>query len=591
MRKQEMILRGISVSAGFVLGRAFLYRPQGPAVSEREIEAGAVENEVKRFYRAVRAAEQELRMLHSRVKREMGADFAEFIAVQLALVADPDAIHDTEQFIREKRRNAEFAFAQVFNRAAAAVADSKAVLMRERALDIADVAGRVLRHLLGKAVSSLLDVEPGTILVARDLPPSEAALLDPRRVVGLVLEAGGKTSHTAIMAKAKELPAVVGVGQIGERIGDGDSVFVDGFRGLVIVNPSSNRLRAYDEEIDRRAAHVADLSKLDELEPVTLNNRTIDLSANIEFLAEARVAKQHGARGIGLYRTEYMYLARRRAPTEDEQYAAYAEVARLFRPHPVLIRTFDLGGDKVLPGYTESNPFLGFRAIRLMFENPDFFGAQIRAILRASAHGNVKMMLPMVATIEEVRRARLLIERAKRELRAQGRAFNENFEYGIMVEIPSAAIMADRLAQECNFLSIGSNDLTQYTLAVDRGNERVARLFDHFHPAVLQLIKQTIDAAHRRGIWVGLCGEFASDPLGIILLIGLGIDELSTSPGALPEAKNIIRSIDTDVAAEVAALAMKQSTALEVQRLLRRELDKRFPQLASSLFASTNERR
>lgn len=591
MRKQEMILRGISVSAGFVLGRAFLYRPQGPAVSEREIEAGAVENEVKRFYRAVRAAERELRMLHSRVKREMGADFAEFIAVQLALVADPDAMRDTEQFIRERRRNAEFAFAQVFNRAAAAVADSKAVLMRERALDIADVAGRVLRHLAGEAVSSLLDVQPGTILVARDLPPSEAALLDPRRVVGLVLEAGGKTSHTAIMAKAKELPAVVGVGQIGERIATGDPVFVDGFRGLVIVNPSSNRLRAYDEEIDRRAAHVADLSKLDELEPVTLNNRTIDLSANIEFLAEARVAKQHGARGIGLYRTEYMYLARRRAPTEDEQYAAYAEVAKLFKPHPVLIRTFDLGGDKILPGYTESNPFLGFRAIRLMFENPDLFGAQIRAILRASAHGNVKMMLPMVATIEEVRRARLLIERAKRELRAQGRAFDENFEYGIMVEIPSAAIMADRLAQECNFLSIGSNDLTQYTLAVDRGNERVAKLFDHFHPAVLQLIKQTIDAAHRRGIWVGLCGEFASDPLGIILLIGLGIDELSTSPGALPEAKNIIRSIDTDVAAEVAALAMKQSTALEVQRLLRRELDKRFPQLASSLFASTNERR
>jgi phosphoenolpyruvate-protein phosphotransferase (PTS system enzyme I) len=582
-RRQERNFRGIPVSPGFVLGRAFVYRAQTPVVTETAIEPGRVEAEVRRFQKSVRAAEKELRGLHAQVKRDLGADFAEFIAVQLSLVADPEALTQTEKFIRDNLRNAEFAYAQTLGKYAAALAGSNATLMKERVLDISDVSNRVLRQLLGERAPSILDVEPGAVVVGRDLPPSETALLDPRRVVGLVLEAGGKTSHTAIMAKAKELPAVMGVGPMLDSVPDGAPLFVDGSRGLAILNPTPNRLRAYEEEIRKRADHVATLSKLDDEEPVTLNDKTIDLSANIEFMAEARTAKRHGARGIGLYRTEYMYLARRRAPTEEEQYAAYTEVAKLFKPYPVLVRTFDLGGDKVLPGYSEPNPFLGFRAIRVMFEHPELFRVQARAILRASAHGNVKMMLPMVATIEELRRAKLMLERAKRELAAEGQPFDEGFELGVMVEIPSAAIMADRLAQECHFLSIGSNDLTQYTLAVDRGNERVAKLFDHFHPAVLHLIKLTIDAAHRQGIWVGLCGEFASDPLGILLLLGLGIDELSTSPGALPEAKNLIRSIDTEVAAEVAALAMKQATALEVQRLLRRELDRRFPELARSL--------
>jgi phosphotransferase system enzyme I (PtsI) len=385
------------------------------------------------------------------------------------------------------------------------------------------------------------------------------------------------------MAKAKEIPAVVGTGPVVDAAADGAPVFVDGYRGLAIVHPSANRLRAYEDEIRQRAEHVATLSRLAAKDSVTPNQRTIDLSANIEFLAEARTARRYGARGIGLFRTEYMYLAKRRPPTEDEQFVAYSEVARLFKPYPVLVRTFDLGGDKVVPGYAEPNPFLGFRAIRLMFEHPDLFRAQVRAILRASAFGNVKVMFPMVSTVEELRRARLIVQRAREELAAEGKAFDDGFELGVMVEIPSAAIMADRLAEECDFLSIGSNDLTQYTLAVDRSNERVAKLYDPFHPAVLSLIKQTIDAAHRHGIWVGLCGEFAADPLGMLLLLGLGIDELSVAPGVLPEAKNIIRSVDTEVAAVVAAEAMKQGTALEVQRLLRRELDRRFPKLAESL--------
>lgn len=583
-RRQERNYRGLPVSAGFAQGSAFVYRAYVPVVKEVVLAAEQTAAEVRRFRKAVKSAERELRGLHAQVKRDLGSDFADFIDVQLVLLADPDILAETERFITERGRCAEFAYSQALGRLVTLINESNVPLFRERTLDITDVSNRVLRQLLGDAAPSILEVEPGTVVVAHDLPPSETALLDPSRVVGLVLEAGGKTSHTAIMAKAKEIPAVTGVGSICDATPAGALVFVDGYRGLAIVNPTANRLRAYADEIAQGKRHHATLSLLADEEPVTLNHRAIDLSANIEFLAEARAAKRQGARGIGLFRTEYMYLAKRRPPTEEEQYAVYAEVARLFKPYPVIIRTFDLGGDKVVPGYVESNPFLGFRAIRLMFEHPDLFLAQVRAVLRASAHGNVKMMFPMVTTLEELRRAKLIVEKARRELRAEGVPFDDDLEVGVMVEIPSAAIMADRLAKECSFLSIGSNDLTQYTLAVDRGNQRVAKLFNHFHPAVLYLIKRTIDAAHEQGIWVGICGEFASDPLAIVLLLGMGIDELSTSPGCLPEAKSIIRSIDTEIAAEVAAAVMKQSTVLEVQRLLRREVDRRFPKLAASLF-------
>jgi phosphotransferase system enzyme I (PtsI) len=583
-RRIEKNYRGIPVSPGFAQGKAFVYRAYLPTLNEIVIEPARVQAEVLRFHRAVRAAEKELRVLHAQVKRDMGPDFADFITVQLVLLTDHDVLKQTEQFIRERMRNAEFAYSEILKRLAGPVAKSALPLFRERVLDINDASNRVLRHLLGDDAPSLLEVETGTVIVARDLPPSETALLDPRKVSGIVLESGGKTSHTAIMAKAKEIPAVMDVGHICDGVSDGQRVFVDGYRGLAIVNPSENRLRVYENEIDLRRRHRESLKALVEQDPVTVDGKQIDLSANIEFLAEARTSKKYGARGVGLFRTEYMYLAKRRPPTEEEQFQVYAEAARVFKPYPVIIRTFDLGGDKILPGYEESNPFLGFRAIRVSFENPGLFRDQLRAILRASAFGNVKVMFPMVATVEELRRAKLFVERVKQELKRDGIAYDEQFEVGVMIEIPSAAILADRLARECSFLSIGSNDLTQYTLAVDRGNEHVAKLFDHFHPAVLHLFKQTVDAAHRQGIWVGLCGEFGSDPLGILVLLGMGIDEISVVPGLIPESKNIIRSIDTESAAEVVAAVLKLSTALEVQRLLRREMDRRFPKLAESLF-------
>ncbi|HTW91500.1 MAG TPA: phosphoenolpyruvate--protein phosphotransferase [bacterium] len=576
--------RGVAVSPGFAQGVSQVYRPYTPAPKEVVLGPGQVADELKRFRQALHAAERELHTLHTQVKRDLGPDFADFIEVQLTLLHDEEVVKNTEAFIREALRNAEFAYSQTVKLMSEPVAKSEVPLFKERMLDIADVSNRVMRHLLGDDSRSLLEVAPGTVIFAHDLPPSEAALLDPRRVVGLVLEAGGKTSHTAIMAKAKEIPAVMGAGTVCEAVTDGLRVFVDGFRGVAIINPTKSRLRAYEDEIERRRAFRESLSALATTPPVTVDGRTIDLSANIEFIAEAKAAKRYGARGVGLFRTEYMYLAKRRQPTEEEQFLVYSEVAKMFKPYPVIIRTFDLGGDKVLAGYTEANPFLGLRAIRLTLNRLDLFGDQLRAILRASAFGNVKVMFPMVSTIEELRRGKLEVERAKGVLKARGVDFDPDFEVGVMVETPSAAIMADRLARECSFLSIGSNDLTQYTLAVDRGNEHVAKLFDHMHPAVLHLIKQTVDAAHQQGIWVGMCGEFASDLLGMLVLLGMGVDEMSVSPGMIPEAKGIIRNIDGGVAAEIVAQALKLGTALEVQRLLRREMDRKFPHLAGFQF-------
>lgn len=583
-RKREKIFHGIPVSPGFARGKVFLYQRYLPVVEERTLKPEAVPGELKRFRRAVQVAENDLEELHAKVKQVMGRDFADFIELQLAFLRDEEVLRSTEAFIKEKLRNAEFAYTEVLKQSAGPMSRSGVPFFQERIVDIADVSSRVTSILLGEGLPSIHTLAPGSVIVAHELPPSEVALLDPAKVAGVVLEAGGKTSHTAIMAKAKEIPAVVGVDAILRKLNGDEELFVDGYRGIAILNPTPSRLQTYESEIKRYRQHRASLKTLVEEEPVTLDGKIIDLSANIEFLMEARLAKENGARGIGLFRTEYLYLAKRRPPTEEEQFETFREVAELFKPYPVIIRTFDIGGDKVVPGYSEANPFLGWRAIRLCFDDLELFKSQLRAILRASVVGNVKVMFPMVATVEELRRAKLLVEETKKELKQEDKKFDENFEVGVMVEIPSAALLAHQLAREARFLSIGSNDLTQYTLAVDRDNERVAKLFDHFHPAVLQLIKRTVDAAHQQGIWVGMCGEFAATPLGIVILLGMGVDEISVVPGMIPEAKSVIRSVDTGVAAEVVAKVLELSTALEVERLLYREVHRRFPQLERSLF-------
>jgi phosphotransferase system enzyme I (PtsI) len=583
-REKERILRGIPVSPGIVLGGIHVYGDGAPEVPEHDVAPEAVEAEVARFEQALAATRQQLTSLRERIRERVGKDFAEFIDVLLALLDDPDALQGTTDLIRERRKNAEFAFVEVMRRLTNPLLQSQIPFVREKAADIADVSDRVLRALLGRPTPSLHDAPVGAVVVAHDLPPSEATLLDPKKIGAIALEAGGKTTHVAIMTKAKQIPMLAGIENLLQKVIPGEPVVLDGYRGIMILAPTQKRLDFYKQEQARHERRRAQLFRQIEAEPVTLDGRHLDVMANIEFAGDCEVGRKCGGRGIGLFRTEYLLIARRRPPTEEEQYEAFAEVARLARPYPVIIRTFDLGGDKILTGYAESNPFLGWRAIRFCIDNKDFFKTQLRAILRASSLGNVKIMFPMIATLEELRRARLIVDETKADLRRENVPFDEQIPIGIMVEIPSAALIADSLARESSFFSIGSNDLVQYTLAVDRGNERVAKLYDPFHPAVLRLIRMTIDAAHRNEIAVALCGEFASDPLGIVILIGLGIDELSMIPALIPQAINLIRNCDRTLAREMVENALKLDTPLEVTRYLRREVEKKLPALAEQLF-------
>jgi len=588
---KEQILRGIPVSPGFAIGNIFFYQRFLPTYKEHILADNDIETEKQRFEHAVKETERELNLLKDEIRREMGSDLAELISLQIALLYDQDLYNQTINFIETRKRNAEFAYSEVLKKYIVLLNEAKTLFFRERLTDITDVSTRVLSNILGVELPSIYEVAPGSIIVAYDLVPSEAALLDHERVGGIAIEAGGKTSHTAIMTKAKEIPTVVGIENLLKKITHlsennetvKNQVILDGSRGILITEPTEKRVIFYNKEKERIQRQRHYLHTMKESESTTKDGKHIDISANIEFVADAVSALQNGARGIGLFRTEYLYLARRRPVTEDEQEQIYVDVVEKMKPYPVIIRTFDFGGDKIIPGYNEPNPFLGWRAIRLCFDNPELFLNQIKAILRASIKGNIKIMLPMISNIEELRQSKIFIEKAKNELLAKNIKFDNNIELGIMVETPSCVMLADKFAAECNFFSIGSNDLTQYTLAVDRDNKRVAKLFDSLHPSVLKLIKIAIDAAHNHGIWVGLCGEFASDPLGIILLIGMGIDELSMVSSVIPLAKKIIRSIDFSFAQEVSRAVLEMASAREVANFLNTKLQSATPELSKFL--------
>jgi len=565
----EVRLRGIPVSNGVARGRLFVIGRQHEVEVPRYVVTGdEVAKESGRFEEALTRTREQLLAIQHRVHSAMGGGDAEIFDPQLPLLEDPVLLEEVFKFIRTQGANAEHAFVEVSNRYLAALAGVDDAYLRERAVDMRDVSRRVLHNLIGHDENTLLSqLHEPCIVVAHDLTPSQTALLNRTLVLGFATDQGSQTSHTAILARSLRLAAVTGLVDASQRLKTGEYALLDGFNGLLIASPTDQTLFEYGQLAKKQLAIEERLLEVRDQPAVTLDAARVTLSANLESLDEIADVRAFGAEGVGLFRTEYLFLNRDMLPSEEEQFQAYHQVAAALHPQPVIIRTLDLGGDKVLPdqdGQRESNPFLGWRAIRICLQERDLFRAQLRAILRASVVGNVKLMYPMISGLDELIQANEVVELCKAELRSEGRAFDPGIEIGAMVEIPAAAMEAAALANRVKFFSIGTNDLIQYTLAVDRMNPKIAHLYDPTHPAVLHLIHRTIQAAHARGIWAGVCGEMAGDPVLAALLLGLGADELSAAPARVPAVKFLIRRLKMSEAQALASFALQSESSADI---------------------------
>ena len=568
--RPEIRFQGLGVSPGLARGRIFVFRPEEQSTPEYEVPEKELPAEIARFESALLQTRAQILEMQARIAEAIGAKDASIFDAHLLVVEDRTLIDEVLRTLERDRRNIEVVFQQVAERYARLLSQMDDPYLAERALDIQDVTRRVLMNLVGKHGPALSEIDYPHILLAHNLTPSDTASLNRQFVLGFATDVGSRTSHTAIMARSLNIPAIVGLHDITAKLESGAEVLLDGYHGLLVLNPSEQTLRGY-EELERSQERVeAGLVDLRETASTTRDGHHVTLSANIELPDDIPMVKTGGAEGVGLYRTEFFYLNKNELPDEEEQYANYRRVASDLLPHPIIIRTLDLGGDKSFGNLnlpTELNPFLGCRAIRFCLERPDIFRVQLRAILRASAVGNVKMMYPLISGLEEVRLANLVLEECKAELRAEGREFDEEMPVGVMIEVPSAALCAVEIAREVSFFSIGTNDLIQYCIAVDRVNERIAHLYEPTHPAILRLIKMVVDAAHDAGIWAGVCGEMASEVALTPLLLGLGVDELSAGASLVPRVKRAVQSLDMEVCRRLAdgALKMSSPTAILAQ--------------------------
>lgn len=572
------VLNGVSVSPGIAIGTAVVIDADGHRVSPRHIEAAQVDAEVSRMREAFAAAAREARERQQAIAKEYGRPISDILGAHAQLLEGPILFHKAESLIRENRWGAEYAVSQVMSDIAASLSSRLGTESRwaTRSADLLDIEQQILQQLMGQRRQQLRSRQGPLIILAADLSPSETANLDPTQVHGLATEGGGKASHTAIIAGALGLPAVVGIGSFLDEVTDGSTVIVDGQLGQVIIDPDEETLRKYQSRQNEFKNLEQKWLELRDIPAVTRDDHRIVLLGNIEFPHEAIHCKDRGAEGVGLYRTEFLYLGKSEDPTEEVHFEAYLEVLRELGPErPVVIRTLDLGADKfhmaswkVEP---ERNPFLGVRSIRLCLQNLSLFKTQLRAILRASRYGNVRIMFPMISTLAEIRQCKMVLNEVQEDLHEAGIPFNERIPVGTMIEVPSAAIMAEHFAREVDFFSIGTNDLAQYTLAADRTNENLADLYSPADPAVLRLMRGIVDAAHKAKIEVNICGEMSGDPLYTLLLLGMGLRQLSLTPQHIPEIKSVIRSVTMTEAKRVADEAMRLDTARDVLTYLREQ--------------------
>ncbi len=558
------VFKGIAVSPGIAVGRAFVLVSEKFSVPKRSVAAGDVAEELARFERALADTTEEIVDLRKSVAASLDEEHAHILDAHLLVLEDVLLIRETMERVEREKVCVEHVFSEVLEELAENFEVMDDQYLRERTADIRDVGRRVLRKLLGRERRSLADLEEDVIVIAYDLSPSDTALMHQEKVIAFATDVGSRTSHTAIMARSLEIPAVVGLKEITRNVRRGDTLIVDGSEGTVLVNPTETERKRFARKKKAVEAQETRLRGLRDLPAQTLDGRRVRLAANIELAEELPSVISHGAEGIGLYRTEFFYLNRKDLPGEDEQFEAYRAVAERVAPHGVTIRTMDLGGDKFaspLDMPREMNPFLGWRAIRFCLERPEIFKIQLRAILRASANGRLRVMFPLISDITELVRAKGLLEEAKEELKKRGAGFDDGLKVGAMIETPSAAMTADVLAREADFFSIGTNDLIQYSLAVDRVNEKIAYLYEPGHPAVLRLIKNVIDCGHSEGIDVAMCGEMAGESAFSLVLLGMGLDEFSMSPVAIPAVKRLIRSVSLGQAKVLAREVLELPTS------------------------------
>ncbi len=583
---KQIQLKGIPAAPGIAIGKVHIYGTEDLVPKERKIPESEISDEIARFKEALKETRKEVLAIEKKISREMGVEHGDIFRAHLLVLEDSVLVQEVIARLRKKKKNIEAVFAEVLNKYISVLSAAKDEYLRDRVSDITDVGKRILRNLIGVEEKSMEGLEDKSIVVAYDLSPSDTAMMHKGRVIGFATDIGGRTSHTAIMAKSLEIPAVVGLETITDTVKNGDQVILDGTHGVVIVNPTKRFIEKYQKDKKKLEHLERELVELKSLPSETTDGKKVNVAGNIELPEDVASVISHGAEGIGLYRTEYFYMNRRDLPSEEEQFNAYKSVALRIKPNCVVIRTLDLGGDKFLSQLDvpkEMNPFLGWRAIRFCLARPDIFKTQLRAILRASVFGNLKLMYPMISGLSELRQANGMLEEVKKDLRKEKVAFNEKIPVGAMIEVPSAAITSDKLAKEVEFFSIGTNDLIQYALAVDRVNEKIAYLYEPTHPAVLSLIKRVIDNGHHENIHVALCGEMAGDVSLTMILLGLGLDEFSTSPIAVPEIKKIVRSISYAQAKEIAEKALTFNTGKEVQEYAKKKLLDLVPDIAIEL--------